>query len=47
MDFIWGYMNEKEWMSRFTTCKYKVAYIDCFTNRACTEWVYEKDLERK
>lgn len=46
-DAAWlGYHNEKEFMGRFTKSKYKVAYIDCFTERACIEWVYEKELEK-
>ena len=41
-----GYRNEREFMDRFTESRYKVAYIDCFTERACTEWYYEKELEK-
>lgn len=40
-----GYSSEKEYLSRFTVPKYKVAYIDCVTKSACTEWFLEKDLE--
>lgn len=37
---------EREFMRSFDRKKYKVAYIDCFTNRACVEWVMEEDLTK-
>lgn len=40
-----GYIDEREFLNRFTMERYKVAYIDCVTNRANTEWVYVEDLE--
>jgi len=42
-----GYINEREYVARFTVPRYKVAYVDCFTNRAQTEWFDEKHLEKK
>jgi len=39
--------SEKSWLASFTAAQYKVAYVDCFTNRACTEWFQEKELEKK
>lgn len=40
-----GYTSEKEYLARFTVPKYKVAYVDCATKNACTEWFLEKDIE--
>lgn len=42
-----GYKSEREYVSRFTVPKYKVAYIDCYTNRANMEYFYDSDLEKK
>jgi len=39
-----GYKDKKEFLDRFTIAKYKLAYIDCFTKRACTEWFNEREL---
>lgn len=41
-----GYTSEREFMSRFTIPRYKVAYVDCFTAKACAEWFDEAQLER-
>ena len=42
-----GYISEKEYLARFTTIKYKVAYVDCYTNKASCLWEYEKNLQNK
>jgi hypothetical protein len=42
-----GYRNEKEYVARFTVPRYKVAYVDCFTTRAQTEWFDKKELEKR
>jgi len=42
-----GYTSEKEFLARFNRPTYKVAYVDCVTERACTEWFDEPDLEKK
>lgn len=39
-----GYVNENEFLARFTTVSYKIAYIDCVTKNACVEWFSEKDI---
>lgn len=39
-----GHRGEKSYLSQFTVPKYKIAYVDCFTNRGCTEWHSEDDL---
>lgn len=44
--FYLGYRNESEFKARFTGEKYKVVYIDCFTKRACEEWIYADQLEK-
>jgi hypothetical protein len=41
-----GYLTPSEFFSRFTRPRYKVAYIDCVTNRACTDWFQEDELQR-
>jgi hypothetical protein len=40
-----GYLSPSEFFSRFTKPRYKVAYIDCVTDRACTEWYREDELK--
>lgn len=40
-----GYRSASEFLKRFTNPRYKVAYIDCVTERACTEWFYERELQ--
>lgn len=42
---LW-YFSETQFLNRFTKVKYKVMYIDCFTQRACQEWFYEEDLQK-
>lgn len=44
--FYLGYMNEKEFLARFTIPEYVVAYIDCVTERACTDRFTHSQLER-
>lgn len=46
-----GFTSEKQFFSGFKVARYKVAYVDCFTHKACQEWVtpgelvkYSKDL---
>lgn len=38
--------TEKDYFAGFEIYRYKVAYVDCFTNRCGTEWVSEKDIEK-
>lgn len=40
-----GYSTPSEFFSRFTRPRYRVAYIDCVTNRACTEWFQAEEVE--
>lgn len=42
-----GYVNEREYLRRFTRAQYKVAYIDCYTNRAEVQSYQEKELDKK
>lgn len=42
-----SYRDEKEFLKRFNGFQYKVAYIDCVTNRACVEWFNPNDLVKK
>lgn len=41
-----GYICESQFLSDFGSPRYKVAYIDCVTNRACQEWFAEEDLSK-
>ena len=41
-----GYMTERQYLNDFGHPRYKVAYVDCFTNRACSEWLCESDLQK-
>lgn len=41
-----GYKTEKEFVSKFIVPKYKVAYVDCFTNKAHSEWFAESELSK-
>jgi len=45
--FYLGYKNESEYLRRFSMARYKVAYIDCVTERACNEWFEEHELDVK
>ena len=40
-----GFRNEKEYIARHNTPRYKVAYVDCVTKRACTGWYTEHEIE--
>lgn len=35
-----GYMTERQYQQDFVVYKYKVAYVDVYTNKACNEWVH-------
>ncbi len=39
-----GYVSKKEFLSRFTVFRYKLAYIDCVTKRAGTDWFSEGEI---
>lgn len=39
-----GYVDENEFLKRFSEYTYKVAYIDCFTKKACAAWYRQEDL---
>jgi len=39
-------LDEREYLQRFTVPRYKIAYIDCVTKRACTEWFSANELEK-
>lgn len=41
-----GYINEKEFLSRFSKCRYKIVYIDVFTKKAGTNWVIQSELAK-
>lgn len=40
-----GYRSKEEFLARFTLERYKVAYIDCFTQRAHASWHYGSELQ--
>lgn len=40
-----GHRGEKEYLSRFTVPRYKVAYVDCVTKHGSVEWFNENELE--
>ena len=42
-----GYLTEKQYLDDFSHPKYKVAYVDCFTNKGCSVWVHEDDLSKE
>lgn len=39
-----GYTSKKEFLSRFKVFSYKVAFIDCITKRASSQWFPESEL---
>ena len=39
-----GYLTEAQFIRDHGHARYKVAYIDVFTTRACSEWFSECDL---
>ena len=39
-----GYKTEKEYLARYTIPRYKVAYVDCITERGEYQWFAEKEL---
>jgi hypothetical protein len=41
------YPDEKSFFNSFKDqFKYKVAYVDCVTGKAVTQWIYEDDLSK-
>lgn len=42
-----GYLTEKQYFSDFVPYRYKVAYVDVFTKKACCEWVHHSDVTDK
>lgn len=45
--FYLGYSSKKEYLNRFLSERYKVAYVDCVTERAGTDWFSDIQLEKK
>ena len=41
-----GYMTERQYLSEFKEYRYKVAYVDVCTGRACTEWLHHTDVSK-
>lgn len=39
-----GFMTETQYLAAFELYRYKVAYVDVFTGRACAEWVSVGDV---
>ena len=39
-----GYMSETQYLRDFEEWRYKVAYVDVATNKACQEWIHYKEL---
>ena len=42
-----GFMTERQYLNDFAHPRYKVAYVDCCTGRACSEWVGEHEIQKK
>ena len=42
-----GYLTETQYLNDFEGPKYKVAYVDCVTNKACAQWYLESDLQKE
>jgi hypothetical protein len=39
-----GYISETQYLKDFEEWRYKIAYVDVFTKRACQEWIHYKEL---
>lgn len=44
--YYFGYKNRSEFLARYTIPRYKVAFIDCVTGRAGSEWFGESELRK-
>jgi hypothetical protein len=42
-----GYLTETQYFNDFDHPRYKVAYVDCFTNKACCHWYSEEELQKE
>lgn len=42
-----GFLTENQYLNDFESPRYKVAYVDVFTGRACAEWYLENDLQKE
>lgn len=42
-----GFISQEQFFRDFDHPRYKVAYVDCVTGRACSEWFLESDLQRE
>ena len=41
-----GYLTERQYLNDFAHPRYKIAYVDCVTNKASSEWVMESDIQK-
>lgn len=41
-----GYRDESQFFRDFKEGRYKVAYVDVFTNKACVEWFHCTNLSK-
>lgn len=41
-----GFTSETQYFNGFEEDRYKVAYIDCFTNRSCCEWFPKSEISK-
>ena len=39
-----AFHTEAQFFKSFVVKKYKVAYVDCFTGKACSDWVSYEDV---
>jgi hypothetical protein len=41
-----GFMSERQYFNDFEEYRYKVAYVDVFTNKGCCEWLHHEYLSK-
>ena len=42
-----GYLTENQYFNDFEHPRYKVAYVDCFTNKASCQWYSEEEIQKE
>ena len=42
-----GYLSETQFIKDHKISRYKVAYVDVVTKKACSEWLYHKDVSKE
>lgn len=41
---LFGFRSEAQYFRDFKPYRYKVAYVDCFTGKACCEWIHYSNV---